>query len=126
MPFFSFLTAEPRFLSNDTLISVIENTVVLLNIDCLAEGHPKPSIWWKIGKNVLTEINGTVMSQLLKHHDDNKRFSGTYRVLSNGSLSIDGSFAKSPTSQNYTCIARNTIGKHYQIYRVEIEQCELL
>ncbi|XP_028418178.1 uncharacterized protein LOC114543361 [Dendronephthya gigantea] len=123
--FHVYLTKEPRLLSNNTLISVIENTVVLLNVDCSAEGYPKPSTWWKIGKNVLTKMNGTIKSQSLKHHDDNVGFSGTYRVLSNGSLSIHGSFKKAPSGRDYyTCIARNTIGNRSQSYSIEIEKLE--
>ena len=56
---------------------------------------------------------------------DYKGFTGTYRVLSNGTLSIVGSFTKAPSSADYfSCIASNTVGEQLQIFHFNLEKCK--
>ncbi len=102
-----------------------ENTLVHLNVDCSSTGYPKPTTRWKIGENILAPSNGTVQSELLENDVDNRGFTGTYRVLSNGTLSIDGSFTEAPIGSDYfTCIASNNAGEQRQIYHFKFEKCK--
>ena len=104
---------------------MIENTLVHLNADCSSAGYPKPTVRWKIGKNILAPSNGSVTSKLLENDVDYKGFTGTYRVLSNGTLSIVGSFTKAPSSADYfSCIASNTVGEQLQIFHFNLEKCK--
>lgn len=99
-----------------------ENTVDHLNVDCLADGYPQPTISWKIGENILTPVNGSVKSALWKHGNG---FKGTYRVLSNGTLSIHGYYTRAPASQDYfLCIAKNAIKEVRKSYSFVFEKCK--
>ena len=108
---------------NNRVISVIKNSKVGKPYPkCLARGYPEPTISWKIGKNIITSANGSVASTLWNYDTDNG-FKGTYRVLSDGTLSINGSFSKAPTSQDYfQCIARNVIKERRQKYSFVLEK----
>ena len=122
MRFIWFL--EPRFLTNNRVISVIENTKVKGPYPkCSARGYPEPTISWKIGENIMTSANGSVTSTLWNYDTDNNGFKGAYRVLKDGTLYIDGFFTKAPTSQNYfQCIARNVVKERRQNYNFVFEK----
>ena len=121
--FIQFL--EPRFLTSNRVISVIENTVVYLNVKCLTDGYPQPTISWKIGEKILAPANGSATSALWNYDPDNNGFKGTYRVLSDGSLNIRGYFTKAPASQDFfSCVARNTITERRQNYTFLFEKCK--
>ena len=123
MRFIQFL--EPRFLSSNRVISVIENTVVYLNVKCLTDGYPQPTTSWKIGEKILAPANGSATSALWNYDPDNNGFKGTYRVLSDGSLNIRGYFTKAPASQDFfSCVARNTITERRQNYTFIFEKCK--
>ena len=110
-------------MTNNRVISVIENTEVNLYPECSARGYPKPTISWKIGEIIVVPANGSVVSTLWNYDVDNNGFKGTYRVLSDGTLSIRGYFTKAPTSQDFfSCIARNAVKERRQNYSFIFEK----
>ena len=79
-----------------------------------------PKIRWKIGTNFLTSTNGSVR---LNNNVGDEGFIGTYRVLSNGTLNIDGSFAKAPPSSDYfACIASNTVAERLLVHNFSFDK----
>ena len=96
-----------------------------MNIDCSSAGYPKPTIWWKVGKNILASINGTVRSDLLENSVDNGGFIGTFRIFNNGTLNINGSFTQTSISSDYlTCVASNSAGRKLQVHHFRFEKCK--
>ena len=101
---------------------MIENTVVYQNVECLADGYPQPTISWKIGEKILSPANGSVKSALW---NCDYGFKGTYRVLSNGTLSIRGYYTRAPASEDcFLCIARNSIKELHKSYTFVFEKCK--
>ena len=112
-------------MTNATVILVVENTDVNVNVECSAGGYPQPTIRWKIGENILAPANGSVASALWSYDADDNGFKGSYRVLSNGTLNIRGYYTKAPASQDhFLCIAKNTIKKLRQNYTFIFVKCK--